>query len=44
MGETENMHFDDAFDFLVEKLADTPDVGGGRMLRMPQPTRTSLSL
>jgi hypothetical protein len=27
------MHFDDAFDFLVEKLADTPDVGGGRNAR-----------
>ena len=27
------MHFDDAFDFLVEKLAATPDVGGGRHAR-----------
>jgi hypothetical protein len=28
------MHFDDAFDFLVEKLSVTPDVGGGRNARI----------
>jgi hypothetical protein len=27
------VHFDDAFDFLIEKLAVTPDVGGGRNAR-----------